>query len=332
MRFVSYTESSGDDQIQLGIELFGVIYDLPALIATVTGGQDQPVPPVPDTIWAYHLLPPEDKALLQHLVDHVADLSPEQRGTLIRRDVRRLAPVPHPNAIRCFSTFEGHTRIVRQRRGLNMPTEWYDVPGFFFGNHSAVCGHLAEVPQPASFWVDYELQVACVIGKKGRNIRPENADAYIAGYTIANDWCARDLEMYELRLGMGIAKGRDFAVSLGPTLVTPDELVPYALGEGAALRYDLDAQITVNNRTLLGLSRSNFGDMHFSFAQMIERASADTWLYPGDVLLTGAVNNGSLLSIGAEDMLGRWLQPGDVIDLEVTGLGVLRNTLAPPSA
>ena len=174
------------------------------------------------------------------------------------------------------------------------------------------------------------MQVACVIGQEGRNIRAEDADAYIAGYTIMNDWCARDLEMHEMRIGYGPAKGRDFAVSLGPTLVTPDELLLYAIGEGVQRRYDLSMEVTINDRPLVGLARSSFRDIHFTFAQMIERASADATLYPGDVLASGAVNGGSLLSLGGEEFFGRWLQVGDVVDLEVEGLGVLRNSVALP--
>ena len=219
---------------------------------------------------------------------------------------------------------------MRQRLGGKVPPEWYGSPAFFFGNRTAIYGHGDEVPQPISFWLDYEIQVACVIGREGRNISAEEAGAYIAGFTILNDWCARDQEMHDLRAGYGPAKGRDFATSLGPTLVTPDELARYAVGEGAQCRYDLAMEVTINDHPVGGLSMSNLRETHFSFAQMIERASADATLYPGDVLASGAANYGSLLALGGDAALGRWLQAGDVVDLEVEGLGVLRNTIGDP--
>jgi fumarylacetoacetate (FAA) hydrolase len=330
MRFVYYDDLDSGRTQQFGIEVFGVIYRLADVIQYMRGVLNAPDLPEPDTIWAYHALAPAEKARLHETIQQISALDPAARSELIKVNIRWLSPVPQPRSLRCFSSFEGHTRAVRQRRGLSMPTEWFSTPVFQFGNHNAIYPHGGEVPQSASFWLDFEMQVACVIGKRGINIRAEQADDYIAGYTILNDWCARDLEMYEMRMGLGPAKGRDFAVSLGPTLVTPDELSSYAIGEGAQQRYDLKMSATVNNKPLFGLQTSTLRTIHFTFAQMIERASADAWLFPGDVLASGAVDNGSLLSLGAEETLGRWLQTGDVVDLEVEGLGVLRNTVAPP--
>ncbi|MFC1959948.1 fumarylacetoacetate hydrolase family protein [Chloroflexota bacterium] len=330
MRFVCYDALEPAAQQQLGVEIFGVIYNLPTLVKQVATVTNLPAPPPPHTIWEYHALPQEQKQQLTALVQALPELLPEQRGALIQSHVRRLPPVSAPHALRCFSTFEEHTKIVRQRRGLSMPTEWYEMPVFFFGNHNALYGHGAEIPQPASFWLDYEMQVACVIGQQGRNIPAAEAETYIAGYTILNDWCARDLEMFEMKMGLGPAKGRDFATSVGPTLVTPDELESYAIGDGAQRRYDLTLEASINGQILGNTQSANLSAMHFTFAQMIEYASTDAMLYPGDILASGAVPGGSLLSIGAEEMLGRWLQPGDVVDLEATGLGVLRNTVTTP--
>ncbi len=329
MRFVCYDDLDAGEAAQLGIDSFGVVYNLQAVIQQMAAIQGVEAPPMPDSIFAFHALSTDDKASLAGLVELLHTLEAGQRGDLIRRNIRRLSPLPQPASIRCFSAFEAHTKTLRQRRGLTMPTEWYDAPLFFYGNASAVYGPGAEVPQPASFWLDYELQVACVIGKQGKNIRTEEADAFIAGYTIMNDWCARDLEMYEMRMGYSPTKGRDFAVSLGPTLVTPDELEGHAIGEGAERRYDLRMEASVNGR-LLSSAWGNLRTIYFTFPQMIERASADVTLYPGDIFGSGAVSSGSLLDIGAEETLGRWLQPGDVIDLEVELLGVLRNTIVEP--
>ncbi len=328
MRFLYYDDLDTGQHEQLGVEVFGAVYDLAGVIAQAPGWLGLTTPPLPQTPWDYLGFTPEDRAALAAAIGGLNRLSSEQRSVLIRSHTRRLAPVPRPRSLRCFSAFEAHTRAIRQRRGLGMPPEWHEYPVFFFGNHNAIYGSGEPIPQPASFWMDYELQIACIIGREGRNIRASQAEEFIAGYTIMNDWCARDLEMYEMRIGVGPAKGRDFAVSLGPTLVTPDELEPYAIGEGDQRRYDLEMTVSVNDRALNTLP-GNAREMFFTFAQMIERASADATLYPGDVLASGAVGSGSLLSLGAEEALGRWLQPHDRVDLEVTGLGVLRNTIQP---
>lgn len=330
MRFVCYDDLDSGEATRLGIEVFGTVYDLTAVVERVPALLDLPQPPAIQTVWEYCALPVSDKAHLAFLVERLNDLTPAQRGDLLRTRTRRRSPVPVPRSLRCFASFEAHARATRTRRGLSLPDEWYEAPAFFFGNHNSVYGTGDEVPQPASFWLDYELQIACVIGRPGINIRASEAEAYIAGYTILNDWCARDLEMHDLRLGVGPSKGRDFAVSLGPALVTPDELESYAIGEGDQRRYDLAMSVTINDHPLNAIP-SSFREIHFTFAQMIERASADTMLYPGDVLGSGAVGGGSLLSLGPEETLGRWLQPGDRVDLEVEGLGVLRNTIGSPA-
>lgn len=143
-----------------------------------------------------------------------------------------------------------------------------------------------------------------------------------------NDWSARDIQMKEMRVGLGPAKGKDFATSLGPSIVTPDELADRTIGTGADLRYDLTMTARVNGQAL---SRGNTKDIYFPFAQLIERASADVMLYPGDVIGSGTVGTGCLLELGGEkSALGRWLQPGDVVELEIEHLGILRNIVGPP--
>lgn len=238
--------------------------------------------------------------------------------------VRLFAPLPFPRSVRDFYAFEQHVKATRARRGLGMIPEWYEMPVFYFSNHNAIFGPDDEIPKPrATQELDYELEIACVIGKPGRDIPVEEAESYIAGYMIMNDWSARDIQRKEMKLNLGPAKGKDFATSFGPALVTPDELEDRRIvrEEGKGSVYDLAMTARVNSREL---SRGNFKDIYYTFAQMIAYASQDTMLYPGDVLGSGTVGTGCILELGPETT-GGWLKPGDVVELEVERLGVLRN-------
>ncbi|MBO8165004.1 MAG: fumarylacetoacetate hydrolase family protein [Brevibacillus sp.] len=237
--------------------------------------------------------------------------------------VRLGPPLPRPNSFRDFYAFEEHVRRARERRGLTMIPEWYHFPVFYFSNASSFVGPEAEVVRPrATRWLDYELEIACVIGKGGVDIPVEQADQHIAGFSILNDWSARDLQREEVKVGLGPAKGKDFATSLGPYLVTPDELDDVRIAGERGARYDLTMTARVNGREY---SRGNFRDIYYTFAEMIARASADCPLYPGDVIGSGTVGTGCILELGEEFP---WLQPGDVVELEVERLGVLRNRIA----
>ncbi len=217
-------------------------------------------------------------------------------------DVKLLAPVQRPPSIRDFYAFEEHVRRARSLRGQEVPAEWYEQPVFYFSNPSAVYGPDEEVPYPeGTEELDYELEVAAVIGAEGQ----------IGGFTVMNDWSARDLQRAEMRVGLGPAKGKDFATSLGPVVVTPDEL--------GDLRLEMVARVNGEER-----SRGNLGDMYHSWDAIVERAGRNTRLFPGDVLGSGTVGGGCIL----EHDDGRWLQPGDVVELEVEGIGVLRNSVA----
>lgn len=236
-------------------------------------------------------------------------------------------PIPDKiTSLRDFYAFEQHVKTARANRGLGMIPEWYQFPVFYFCNHQAIYRHDEIVPRPChTQWLDYELEIAFMIGKAGRNIPAAVAMDYIAGFTIMNDWSARDTQRHEMRVGLGPAKGKDFATSLGPALVTPDELIDWQIGEGADLRYDLTMVARVNGQEL---SCGNTKDIYFTFAQMIERASADATLYPGDVIGSGTVGTGCLLELGGDQSaLGRWLKPGDVVELEIDQLGILRNVV-----
>jgi fumarylacetoacetate (FAA) hydrolase len=234
-------------------------------------------------------------------------------------EIKLAAPLPNPSSLRDFYAFEDHVATAARNRGRAVPPEWYDIPVFYFSNHTAIYGPDADVPMPRSQALDYELELACVIGRSGRDILAEDAEEYIAGYMIMNDWSARDLQRDEMAVGLGPAKGKDFATSLGPALVTPDELEQFALPDG---RYNLPMVARVNG---VERSRGNFRDIYYTFGQMIARASQDVTLYPGDVLGSGTVGTGCLLELTSG--LGPWLQEDDVVELEIGGLGVLRNRI-----
>jgi fumarylacetoacetate (FAA) hydrolase len=203
-------------------------------------------------------------------------------------DVALLAPVPRPPSVRDFFAFERHIATARANRGSTVPAEWYEFPVFYFSNPAAITGPGAEVPYPAgTAELDYELEVAAVIG----------ADGQVGGFTVMNDWSARDIQRKEMRVGLGPAKAKDFAISLGPVLVTADEF---------------DGSLAVMTARVNGeeRSRGNLADV----------------LRPGDVIGSGTVGTGCIL----EHNDGRWLTPGDVVELEVEGIGILRNQVAGP--
>jgi fumarylacetoacetate (FAA) hydrolase len=245
-----------------------------------------------------------------------------------------LSPIPEPPSVRDFYAFEQHVKSARAKRGLGMIPEWYEIPTFYFTNNSEIYGHDQEVPYPVgSNELDIELEIACVIGREGKDIPVEEAANYIAGYTIMNDWSARDFQRKDMKLNLGPGKGKDFATSLGPWIVTPDELEPRRIhssselmtpgqANSANVRYDMTMLARVNGKEI---SRGNFKDIYYSFPQMIAYASRNARLRVGDVIGSGTVGTGCLLEIGTE--VHPWFQRGDVIELEIEGIGVLRNRI-----
>jgi len=257
--------------------------------------------------------------LLNHDYSHNWELMRQKQQTYPLSDVILLAPLPRPSSLRDFYAFEQHVSTCRSHRGLQMIEEWYQIPVFYYSNHQAIIGPDRVLERPsATSELDFELEIACIISKQGRNISADKAEDYIAGYCIMNDWSARDLQRQEVKVGLGPAKGKDFATSLGPYLVTKDELEPYRIKD----RYNLAMKARVNGKLI---SQGNFQDIHYSFGQMIERASQDTTLYPGDVIGSGTVGTGCILELGVH--VQPWLESGDIVELEITGLGVLRNTI-----
>ena len=237
--------------------------------------------------------------------------------------LRLLAPL-NPPSIRDFSVFEQHVEGIRMGQGATVPDIWYEAPFCYFSNPGAVSGPGDEIQVPPGCGeLDLELEVAAVIGKAGSNLTPQQAGEHIAGYTIFNDWSARDLQFAEMRLGLGICKGKDFASTLGPWIVTPDELEPHHRGD----RLDLDMRATVNGREL---GDDTLANMAWSFDELLAHASRGTWIRAGDVIGSGTCGAGCLLELrgrfGEDDY--PWLAPGDTVTLTVEGLGSLTNTIA----
>lgn len=242
-----------------------------------------------------------------------------ERRTFALPDVK-LHPI-RPTSLRDFYAFEQHVKTANTNRGREVPAAWYEIPVFYFSNASATYGHEDAILYPSySQALDYELEVACVIGREGRNISAEDAEAHILGYTIFNDWSARDEQKREMSVGLGPAKGKDFAASFGPYLVTPEELADKHTNRPGVYELSMVARVNGEER-----SRGNWADIHYDFGQMIARASQDVTLYPGDVLGSGTVGTGCLLEITKAQ--GPYLKRGDVVELEIERLGVLRNTI-----
>ena len=216
--------------------------------------------------------------------------------------------------------YEGHANAGGTRQ---LSDAWYRLPIFYFSNPLRIFGPEEAVPYPsASEQLDYELELGAVIGREGSNVAEADAFSYIAGFTIFNDWSCRDLQRDEMEARLGPAKGKDSATSLGPWIVTTDELAPY-IRDG---RLHVRCTLKVNGVQWMD---NNGGLMYHTWGAMIERASRDSRIVPGDVLGGGTVTGGSIGEAMRNGLPARYLQPGDVVEMEVEGIGVLRNTIAP---
>ena len=242
------------------------------------------------------------------------------------------APVPEPSSCRDAYAFRQHVETSRRNRGVPMIPEFDRFPVFYFTNHRAVFGpgNIYCMPDHLD-QLDFELEVAVVLNRRGRNIRAKDADRYIAGYMVMNDFSARRLQMEEMKLSLGPAKGKDFATAMGPHLVTPDELAAYRVDAKpghVGNAFDLEMTCAVNGTRV---SQGNFADMHWTFAEIIERVSYGVDVYPGDIIGSGTVGTGCFLELNGTKKLEdpayepRWLKPGDTVEMEVTGLGRLVN-------
>lgn len=227
-----------------------------------------------------------------------------------REAVSLLAPIPHPPLLLDFIAFEAHIAATSKKRGQPIPPEWYKAPVYYKGNPLTIIG-----PEDSLLWplqtqkLDFELELACVIGRKGRDIPADKAWDYIAGYTIMNDFSARDIQFQEMACRLGPAKGKDFATALGPCLVTPDEIP------------DLKQVTMVARINGEVWSEGSFGTIYWSFAQMIEHVSRGETVYPGEVFGSGTVGGGCGLE------MDRFLQPDDVVELEIQPIGKLKTKI-----
>ncbi|WP_353164330.1 fumarylacetoacetate hydrolase family protein [Empedobacter brevis] len=317
MKFVTFLENQ---QEKVGLVLQDTIYDLTKINSNL-----------PATLIG--ILADDDSSLLicQQIYHEIN--RGEYKKALVENP-HLLAPIPHPSSFRDAYAFRQHVETSRLNRGLEMIPEFDQFPVFYFSNHQAIQGPGKVYAMEKHFdRMDFELEVAIVIKKEGMNITAEDADDYIGGFMILNDLSARALQMEEMKLNLGPAKGKDFASMFGPYLVTPDEITnekvePKKGHIGNC--YDLEMTCVVNG---IEVSRGNFKEMHWTFAEIIERISYGVKLYPGDIIGSGTVGTGCFLELNGtgkrQDATYReqWLQPNDSIEMSITGLGKLVNSV-----
>lgn len=308
---------------RLAIYHEGYLYDLESLHPDLPNNMG-----VLLNFWEEYL--PAIKSINQSIVNG----NVEPKLSMAVNDHKLLAPVPHPTSCRDGYAFRQHVAAARRNRKVEMIPEFDQYPIFYFTNHQSVQGPGKILCMPDHFEkLDFELEVAVVISKVGRNITAEEADDYIAGYMIMNDMSARRLQMEEMLLNLGPAKGKDFSTVIGPWLVTPDELEPYKVPakEGhVGNNYNLPMKCFVNG---IQVSTGNMADMDWTFAEIIERCAYGVTIHPGDVIGSGTVGTGCFLELNGTGKLNdpnyqeQWLKEGDVVEMEVEGLGKLVNTI-----
>ena len=317
MKLVSYKT---EDREHLGVFVNGHIYNLNSCDKLI-----------PDNMNEFLWGGPE-------LMEHAARVNEEIRSGKIEAKeelfFELIAPVPHPTSCRDGYAFRQHVASARRNRKLDMIPEFDQYPIFYFTNHNAIQGPGEIECMPDHFQkLDFELEVAVVLHKKGRNITAAEADSFIAGYMIMNDMSARTLQMEEMLLNLGPAKGKDFSTVIGPWLVTPDELEQYKIPAKpghTGNAYNLEMKCVVNGKQV---SAGNMADMDWTFAEIIERAAYGCDVLPGDVIGSGTVGTGCFLELNGTGVLNnadyepQWLQPGDLVEMEVTGLGMLGNII-----
>ena len=320
MKLVSYLK---DDQDQLAFLVNNLLFDTDLMHPDLPVSMSMFL-----NFWedVYPMAVAIDKALEEEKVSHLQGIPLEE--------MEILAPVPHPTSCRDAYAFRQHVAAARRNRKVEMIPEFDQYPIFYFTNHHSIQGPGDIICMPDHLKkLDFELEVAIVICKPGKNIRAEEADEYIGGYMIMNDLSARQLQMEEMLLNLGPAKGKDFSTVIGPMLVTPDELEQFKVEPkqghiGNA--YNLKMTCTVNGQKV---SEGNLADMDWTFAEIIERCSYGVQLFPGDVIGSGTVGTGCFLELNGTGKLNdpnyteQWLKENDVIEMEVDGLGKLSNTI-----
>ncbi len=240
-------------------------------------------------------------------------------------DVSLLSPILNPTSLRDAYAFRQHVEAGRKSRGLAMIPEYDQFPVFYYGNHNAIGGPgEVQIQKDQSVKLDYELEIAAIIGETGKNISVDEADDYIMGYTIMNDLSARALQKEEMKLSLGPAKGKDFLTTLGPYIITKDELKDKCISNKNGNRYDLNMRAYLNGQLL---SEDNFKNITWTFAQIISRVSNGVDVFPGDVIGSGTCATGCLLELNQTNNTDIWLKDGDEIKLEVDRMGSLVNTI-----
>ena len=320
MKLVSYLQEEHD---QLAILVNGLLYNLEALHPELPGSMQLLL-----NYWDDYL--PQ----VQALEKTIAEGRVGTEKALPIAQAQLLSPVPFPTSCRDGYAFRQHVAAARRNRKVPMIPEFDQYPIFYFTNHHSIQGPGDILCMPDHFQkLDFELEAAVVICKQGRNITAEEADDYIGGLMIMNDMSARTLQMEEMLLNLGPAKGKDFSTVLGPWLVTPDELQPYEVNarEGhTGKNWNLTMTCSVNGKEV---SRGNLADMDWTFAEIIERCAYGVTLQPGDVIGSGTVGTGCFLELNGTGKLNdpayqeQWLQPGDVVEMAIDGLGTLRNNI-----
>ncbi len=322
MKFISFRTVSGEERAGLSID--GAIVDIAA--ATAALGLH-----APSTMAGLLERWPQSLTLARQ----VESAYRNGKAKAVPASPRLLAPVPHPPSCRDGYAFRQHVATARRNRGVEMIAEFDQYPVFYFTNHHTICGEGDVVVESDHLQkLDFELECAVVIGVGGRNISSIDADSHIAGFMIMNDLSARVLQMEEMLLSLGPAKGKDFATSVGPWLVTPDELEQFRVPTEFGNTYNLRMTASHNGKQV---SDGNLKDMNWTFAELIERASYGVQLHPGDIIGSGTVGTGCYLELNGtwaleaksrgESHTPVWLQNGDTIELEITGLGKLSNRI-----
>lgn len=320
MKLVTYTK--GNNTPELGILIDENIYTLNGLDSSL-----------PDNMRAF--LNGGDETMKKAMqLDAGLKSGTTKSAAIAISEVTLLAPVNEPTSCRDGYAFRQHVAAARRNRSVPMIPEFDQYPIFYFTNHNAIQGPGEIECMPDHFEkLDFELEVAIVVGKKGRNIKASEADQYIAGYMIMNDMSARTLQMEEMLLNLGPAKGKDFSTVIGPYFVTPDELEQYlvpAKPNHVGNSHNLSMKCWVNG---ILVSEGSVADMDWTFAEILERCAYGVDILPGDVIGSGTVGTGCFLELNGTGLLNdknfkpQWLQDGDVVDMEITGLGRLSNTI-----
>lgn len=231
-----------------------------------------------------------------------------------------LIPIPAVNQVRDFYAFEEHVRNARKRRNLDVPPEWYEFPAYYYSGNSSLFPSDTDIERPKfTSELDFELEVAAVIGKEGRNIPKGDAMDYIFGFILVNDWSARDQQRKEMAIGLGPSKSKDFATSFGRNIVTADEVSELMDSD---LKIDAKVSVEINDREIM---TNNINTMHWSFHDLVSWASTDVTLRPGDVIMSGTVGKGCILELGTD--VQDWLQPGDTVTFKSDIFGELRSKI-----